>query len=161
MSEFEDRLKRAIERGEKRNESRRNAERQAALSEEDARELHSRLRLSLSEYIEQCLKKVPHHFPGFQYETLFGEQGWGGACVRDDLDLTRGKRQNVYSRLEMTVRPYSSVGVLELAAKATIRNKELFNRTQFEKLQDVEESDFQELVDIWILEYAEQFSATT
>lgn len=159
MSEFEERLQRAIQRGEKRNESKRQAAEQAAMSEEQCRELHQQLRLKVSDYIGQCLQKLPNYFPGFQYETLFGDKGWGGACVRDDLDLTGGKRRNLYSRLEMAVRPYSSVHVLELTAKATIRNKELFNRSHYEKLAEVNEEDFRELVDLWIVEYAEQYSA--
>ena len=160
MSDFEDRLKRAVERGEKRNVAKRRAAQQAAMSEEQCRELHSQLRLRLSDYIEKCLQKIPNHFPGFQYETLFGDQGWGGACVRDDLDLTGGKRKNLYSRIELAIRPFSSVRVLELAAKGMIRNKELFNRTHYEKLSEVEEDDFRELIDLWIVEYAEQYSAS-
>ncbi len=159
MSEFEDRLKRAIERGEKRNEAKRRAAETAAMTEEQCRELHGKLRLRLSEYIAQCLQKLPNHFPGFQYETLFGEQGWGGACVRDDIDLSSGKRRNLYSRIEMAIRPYSPLHVLELTAKATIRNKELFNRHHYERLSEVSEEDFRELIDLWIVEYAEQFSA--
>ncbi|MBI1248540.1 hypothetical protein GC197_11960 [bacterium] len=160
MSDFEDRLKRAVERGEKRSDAKRRAAQQAAMSEEQYRDLHSQLRLRLSDYIEKCLRKIPNHFPGFQYETLFGDQGWGGACVRDDLDLTKGKRQNLYSRIELAIRPYSSVHVLELAAKGMIRNKELFNRTHYEKLGEVEEEDFRDLIDLWIVEYAEQYSAS-
>ncbi|MEW4454875.1 hypothetical protein AB1L30_19570 [Bremerella sp. JC817] len=159
MTDFEDRLKRAIERGEKRSEAKRHAEQAAAMTEEECRELHSRLRLKISDYIETCLQKLPNHFPGFQYETLFGDQGWGGACVRDDLDLTGGKRRSLYSRLELAIRPYSSVHVLELTGKGTIQNKELFHRNHFEKLAEVDEHDFRELIDLWIVEYAEQFSA--
>jgi len=36
-----------------------------------------------------------------------------------------------------------------LAAKGTIRNKEVFNRNYFEKLQDVDLGEFMELVDAW------------
>lgn len=160
MSDFEDRLKRAIERGETRSESKRRAAEEAAMSDEECRELHSRLRLKISDYIEKCLQKLPNHFPGFQYETLFGDQGWGGACVRDDLDLSGPKRRNLYSRLELAVKPYSSVRVLELVGKGMIRNKELFHRNHFEKLSEVEEADFRDLIDLWVVEYAEQYSAT-
>ncbi|RCS40626.1 hypothetical protein DTL42_24970 [Bremerella cremea] len=159
MSDFEDRLKRAIERGEKRNDMKRRAAAEAALSEEQCRELHGSLRLKLSDYIAQCLEKLPNYFPGFEYETLFGDKGWGGACVRDDIDLGSGKRRNLYSRLEMAIKPYSSVHVLELVAKGTVRNKELFNRSHFEKLSEVNEADFRDLIDLWIVEYAEQYSA--
>ena len=63
--------------------------------------------------------------------------------------------------LEMTVRPYSSLHVLDLAAKGTIRNKEVFNRNYFEKLSEVDPDTFAELIDLWVLEYAEQFAATS
>ena len=79
----------------------------------------------------------------------------------DDLRVARGRRQgNDYSRLEMTVRPYSEMHVLDLAAKGTIRNREVFNRNYFEKLQDVDLDKFIELVDIWVLEYAELYAAS-
>jgi len=161
MAEFEDRLKRAIERGEKRSVSKQRDAEAAALSEEQCRDIHGAMRLKLSEHIEACMQQLPNHFPGFQYETLFGEQGWGGACFRDDIELTGGKRRNLYSRLEVAIRPYSSVHVLELVGKGTIRNKELFNRNNFEKLGDADENDFRDMIDIWIVEYAEQYSAST
>jgi len=61
--------------------------------------------------------------------------------------------------LEMTVRPASALHVLELAAKGTIRNKEVFNRNYFETLQDVDLEKFLELVDVWVVEYAESYAA--
>ena len=51
-------------------------------------------------------------------------------------------------------------GQTELNAKATIRNKEIFNRKHFEKLTEVSLDTFRELVDAWILEYAEMFAAS-
>ena len=101
-----------------------------------------------------------HYFPGFQYETLYGERGWGGGCSRDDLRVSPGaKRRSDYSRLEITVRPFSPLHVLELSAKGTIRNKEVFNRTHFEQIEDVDATKFLELVDQWVLEYAELYAA--
>src|SRR5437899_2541827 len=121
--DFEQRLQKAIERGQRRGDAAARAAQQQALTEEELRQLHSRHRLQLSEHIEVCLQKLPNFFPGFHYETIFGERGWGAACSRDDIHMSRGQRTTDYSRLEMTVRPYSSVHVLDLTAKGTIRNK--------------------------------------
>jgi hypothetical protein len=122
--DFEQRLTKAIERGQRASEERAQAQREKAVSEEEFKRLHGQYRLRLSDQIEQCLRRLPDHFPGFRYETLVGDRGWGAAVSRDDLGLpSGGRRQNLFSRLEMTVRPMSSYHVLELAAKATIRNK--------------------------------------
>jgi hypothetical protein len=59
----------------------------------------------------------------------------------------------------MTVRPYSSLRVLELAAKGTILNKELLNRQHYEPVGDADLAKFLELVDGWALEFAELYSA--
>ena len=59
----------------------------------------------------------------------------------------------------MTIRPFSSVHVLDLAAKGTIRNKEVYNRSHFEKLNEVDTDNYVELIDLWVLEYAELYSA--
>jgi hypothetical protein len=159
---FEDRLHKAIERGKRRSEARRSEAEAQALSEEELKRLHSSYRLRISEHIEKCIRQLPNYFPGFRLETLYGERGWGIACSRDDLRVSGDKRRaNDYSRLEMTVRPASSLQILELAAKGTIRNKEVFNRNYFEKLQDVDLEKFMELVDVWVVEYAELYAAKT
>jgi hypothetical protein len=158
---FDDRLRHAIERGHKRSEAAAREAAAKALTEEEYRRLHSELRLGLSEYIESCLQRLPNFFPGFQYETMYGDRGWGGACFRDDLRIARGSRTTVYSRLEVTIRPYSTLHVLDLAAKGTIENREAFNRNYFEELQTAEESKFRELIDAWVLEYAEMYAAKT
>ena len=158
--EFERRLQKAIQRGQRRNEVRSQEAQLQQLSEEELKRLHVQYRLQLSEHIEQCLRQLPQHFPGFEYDTIYGERGWGAACRRDDIRMTGGRRSNDYSRLEMTIRPHSSSQVVELAAKATIRNKEVFNRTHYEKIEDADAAKFIELVDIWVLEYAEMYAAT-
>lgn len=157
---FEDRLHKAVERGKRRSEARKREAASRALSEEELKRLHSNYRLQLSEHIEECVRQLPNFFPGFRLETLYGERGWGAACSRDDLRVAGGRRQeNDYSRLEMTVRPYSAMHILDLAAKGTIRNKEVFNRNFFEKLADVDLDKFVELIDVWVLEYAELYAA--
>jgi hypothetical protein len=156
---FDDRLKAAIERGQRRGDAAAQDAAARAMTEEDFRRLHSQVRLALSDHIEACVKRLPNYFPGFQYETMYGDRGWGGACSREDLRLSRGVRSNEYSRLEVTVRPYSSLHVLDLAAKGTIRNKEVFNRNFYEPLAEADEEKFRQLIDAWVLEYAELYAA--
>ena len=157
---FDDLLKKAIERGQQLGVDRARQEQAQSWSEEECRRRHSQLRLSLSEYIETCVKRLPDFFPGFRYETMYGEHGWGGACSREDLRLSGGSRSNDYSRLELTIRPYSpGLRVVELSGKGTIRSKELFSRSFFEPVQEAEEPKFKQLIDAWVLEYAEQYAA--
>ncbi len=157
--DFEHRLQKAIERGHKRKQAEQHEARRRELTEQEIKSLHTQYRLLLSEHIENCVKKLANHFPGFQYETLYGDRGWGGACNRDNIELSSGRRMNQFSRLEMTIRPYSSASVLELTAKGTIRNKEMFNRVHYEPIPDVDPQDFIELIDLWVLEYAELYAA--
>jgi hypothetical protein len=157
--DFDQQLQKAIQRGHRRHDAREEAQRRAALTEEEYKRLHGQLRLHLSERIEECMRRLPNHFPGFRYETMFGDRGWGAACFRDDLRLERGPKASDYSRLEMTVRPYSALHVLELAAKGTVRNKEVFSRTFFEPLSEADVDKFLRLVDAWVLEYAEMYAA--
>ena len=92
---------------------------------------------------------------------MFGDRGWGGACFRDDFQ-PGGGRQSTYSRLEVTVRPYTTnLHVLDLAAKGIIRNREVYNRNFYEKLEEVDIEKFRHLVDAWVLEYVEQYAART
>jgi hypothetical protein len=106
--DFRERLEDAIQRGERLGEARQRAQAQRTMNEEELKRLHSQYRLELSERIENCLRPLPQYFPGFRYETLVGDRGWGAAVSRDDLQLEAGKRTNLFSRLEMTVRPFSS-----------------------------------------------------
>ncbi len=158
--DFEQRLKKAIERGQRRGDAQTLADAARTVNEEELKRLHSQYRLELSEHIEKCIRSLPQHFPGFQVETIFGERGWGAACRRDDLRLfSRGQRENYYSRLEITVRPYSPLRILELCAKGTVHNKELLNRQYYEPVADADPAKFLELVDAWILEFAELYAA--
>ncbi len=159
MSDFQQRLEKAIQRGQRVHDARQREKMQAALGEEELKRMHTQYRLELSEHIETCLRQLPQHFPGFRYETLLGDRGWGGSLSRDDLSLADGRRVNLFSRLELGVRPFSSSHVLELTAKGTIRNKEIYNRTQYQLLAEVDIDTFRELVDRWILEFAELYAA--
>lgn len=158
---FDERLRDAIERGQQRRAKQELAERERALSEEELKRLHSQYRLRLSEEIEHRLKELLNYFPGFQTETIYGDRGWGGACFRDDFKPgARGRQESNYSRLEMTIRPLSSYHVLDLAAKGTISNKEVFSRNYFEKTAEADTAKFIELINAWILDYAELYAAS-
>jgi hypothetical protein len=159
--DFQNRLQRAIERGQRSKDAEARRAAAEALNEEECKRLHSDYRLNLTEHIEWALRQLADQFPGFQYENVVGERGWGGAIVRDDVSLGRNrKRGNLYSRLEIVVRPYNKYHVLDVAAKGTIRNKESFNRNQFQLLGEAELDTFQEMIDHWVLEYAEDYSAS-
>ena len=157
--DFQQRLEKAIQRGQRSHDAAAQSRAEQAIGEEELKRLHSQYRLQLSDHIEQCLRQLPQHFPGFRFETLVGSRGWGAAISRDDLSLADGRRENLFSRLEVVVRPFSTSRVLELAAKGTIRNKEIYNRNQYQLLSDVDIANFRELVDRWILEYAELYAA--
>jgi len=157
--DVQERLQSAIQRGEKRGERHEEAARQTQLTEEELKRLHTKYRLSMSEHIERAIEGVAQHFPGFRKETLYGEVGWGAACWRDDLIVDAGKRSNLYSRLEMTIRPPSSYHVLDLKGKGTVANKEHFNRTHFVPLQEVDEDEFMRLIQTWVIDYAEFYAS--
>ena len=157
--EFDERLQRAIQRGQRASEVAQQTAREEAWSEDELRRRHTQYRLQLSEHIEVCLAKLPQYFPGFQYETVFGDRGWGAACRRDDVRLEAGRRSSDYSRIEITVRPFSNYHVLDLSAKGTIRNKEVFNRNHYEKIFRADPQKFQEIIDLWVIEFAELYSS--
>ncbi len=151
---FEDQLKKAITRGSRSNEQAKEAERLKKLSQEELKNIYNGFRLQLSEHIEQNLEKVVNLIPGFRYETVYGERGWGGAISRDDV--LRGG--TFYSRLEITVRPFSDANLLAIIGRGTIRNRELLSWNHFSELENVQLNSFIEQIDSWILQYVEQFS---
>lgn len=160
--DFEDRLEQAIERGQRSRNARAQAEHQKTLSEEELRNLHSSARLNLSEHAETLLKKLADHFPGFRFETVVDEDGWGARISRDDVNLGAGGRANQYSRFQILVKPFSEKAkIVEVVAKGAIRNKELLNRSHFQFLAEFDEDRYKEVIDLWALEFAEQFSSTT
>lgn len=158
--EFEKRLERAVERGKQSRDAQQQRETAAALTEEELRNLHSKCRLELSEHIDECLHRLADHFPGFQFQSIVGEEGWGGKISRDDVGLSGSRgAATFYSRLEMVIRSFSTAQIVELSAKGTIRNKEIFARNHFQFLNQVDLDSFRELIDLWVLEYAEQYSS--
>jgi hypothetical protein len=158
--DFKQRLAKAIERGERTGDARARAEAQRQLDEQEMRRRHGEYRLDLCEHVEQCLKTLPEHFPGFRFETVLGDRGWGAAVSRDDLAVNpQHGRTSLFSRLEVLVRPVSEYFVLELVAKGTIQNKEVFHRTHYQRLAEVDLAAFTKLIDLWVIEYAELYSA--
>ncbi|MAT16126.1 MAG: hypothetical protein CMJ46_12755 [Planctomyces sp.] len=157
--DFDHRLKRAISRGQFAKTSRvREAEMQK-LNEEELRNLHTQARIELTDHIEACLRKLVDHFPGFQYSSVLDADGWGAKIRRDDLDLSGGRRNQQYSQLQLLINAYNAVHVIELNIKGTVRNKEVISRRHFQQLQDLDIQSFSELIDLWVLEYAEKYAA--
>jgi hypothetical protein len=157
--DFRARLQKAAQRGQQARDARRSEAEARAMSEEECRRLHTGFRLPLSEHIERCLRELADRFPGFQIQTVVDESGWGAVVSRDDVGLVDGRRGSFFSRLQMVVSPYSKYHVLELAAKGTVRNKETFSRNHYQRLSDADEESFRELVELWVLDYAELYAA--
>lgn len=157
--DFEKRLERAIERGQHQGDLQARQDAERKLGEVELKQLHTKYQLELSEHIEICLRKLADHFPGFRFNTATDERGWGATIARDDLLVEDGRRANSFSRLEMVISPFASVHILELRAKGTIRNKELFRRTRYQMLAEADPESFQQLIDMWVLEYAELYAA--
>ena len=162
--DFESRLSQAIERGEKTREARAQARERKALSEEELKNLHSSVRLELSEHIETGLQQLADHFPGFRFETVVSEDGWGARVTRDDVSLSRsssGRRSaTLYSRFQILITPFSQQAkILEAHVKGTIRNGEIQNRNSFQFLAELDRDRFRDVIDQWVLEYAEKFAA--
>lgn len=159
---FEQRLERAIERGQRKRSADERDRAARAMTEDEFKNLHSKSRLELSEHIEACLRRLPEYFPGFDFETVVGTEGWGAKISRDDVAQSAGKGlTRLYSRLEMLIKPYSPSHIVELIARGAIRNKEVLSRSHFQMLDQLDIEAFSDLIDQWVLEYAEKFSART
>jgi hypothetical protein len=160
VMDFNKRLERAIVRGEQTRDEQLRRRHEQLMSEADLKTLHSRFRVELSERIEDCLQRLAEHFPGFRFETIVSEDGWGAKVSRDDLELRGGgRKENRYSRLELLIRPFSTARIIELAAKGTIHNKEVVSRTHYQFLSQADVDSFAELIDLWVLEYAEKYAS--
>jgi|SRR4051794_1916734 hypothetical protein len=156
---FRERLQRASERGKQVREAQLNEAAAKALSEEECRRRHSQYRLALTEHIESCLSEMAENFPGFRFETIVDESGWGAAVSRDDIRMEGGRRGSYFSRLQLVVSPYNTYHVLDIAAKGTVRNKEMLSRNHYQRLADIDLQSFRELIEQWVLDYAELYSA--
>jgi len=157
--DFKERLHRATERGHQAKDAKAREQAAQALSEEECRRLHSSYRRELTDHIEPCLQQLADNFPGFNFETIMDEKGWGAAIRRDDLAIKAGRRDNLFSRLVLTISPFSDYHVLDLIAKGTVRNKENFSRKHYQLLKDADLDSFKQLIEQWTLDYAEQYAA--
>ena len=113
----------------------------------------------MSEHIEQCLRELGENVPGFRFETIVDDSGWGAAVSRDDMAVVDRRRDSLFSRLKLVISPANKYHVLELVAKGTVRNKECFTRSHFQRLDEVDEDSFRELIELWVLDYAEIYAA--
>lgn len=159
MSDFEERLQRAIDRGQKFRETEESGPAAGAIPEDELRMRHSELRNDLTEHIEKGLRRLCDHFPGFEFSTVLNEKGWGARITRDDINLKAGTSRSEYSRLEILIRPFSDAHILEIATKGTIRNRESLNRSNFRFLSDATIDVLRQMIDSIVLEFAEQYSA--
>jgi len=156
--DFEDRLEQAIARGTRARVARTQQQAATAMSAEEYKRLYTQYRLELSECIEQSLRKMADLMPGFVLQNMVSD-GWGAGIRRDDFSVAaRRPRENLFSRLEIMVRPMNSYNVLDLSAKGTVRNKEVFQRDHYSKLDEVDMEVFRQLVQQWALEYAELYT---
>lgn len=159
--DFDARLQRAIERGEKAKEVRGRVAEAEKLTTEELKALHSTYRLEMTEHVEDTLKKLADHLPGFEYQAVYSEDGWGARLVRDELYLEPGsKAETHYSRLEVLVTPFSPSAIIEVTVKGTVRNREMLNRKHYQRLAEVDLNAFKELIDQRILEFAEVYTAS-
>ena len=160
--DFHDRLQRAVQRGEqRRSESARNQALEQ-LSEEESKALHAQARAELSDHIESNLKHLAETFPGFEFQTVLSNDGYGAKVRRDDLRSRGGRPMtHEYSHLELLVRSYSSARILEVVCRGAIANKEVLSRSAFQFLNQLDLDSLQQQVDQWVLEYAERFAAGT
>jgi len=157
--DFRQRLQKAAERGQRARDAKLREAAAKALSEEECRRLHSQYRLPLCEHIEKCLRELADNCPGFRVQAIVDESGWGAEAVRDDIGVVAGRRDNFFSRLQIVVRPYNKYHVLDLVAKGAVRIKETFSRNHYQLLDGAEIDRFNELVELWVLDYAEMYAA--
>ncbi len=158
--DFNQRLQRAVERGQSRRDAEIKAQSQAKLTEEQFRALHSQSRLEISDHFEAGLRKLADTFPGFSFQTVATPDGFGAKISRDDLRSRGGKPMtHEYSHLEFVIRSYSPRHLLEISCRGAIANKEVLQRTHYQVLDRLDPDTLREQVDHWVLEYAEKFAA--
>ena len=158
--DFEDQLEKAIQRGQQRITKREQDLKKKSLNADEMKHKHNDFRLHLSEHIEKTLKSLAERFPGFEYEIIYGTKGWGGAIHRQDLTRGRdGRAGSFFSRIELSVRPHNDYNVVNIAGKGTIADKELFSWNHFEDIDEATFEAFEEKLNNWMIQFAEQFAA--
>ncbi len=156
--DFQKRLERAINRGRQAADAEGAEAAAAAQSEEDLRNLHGKLRLDLSEHVEQVLRAITVQVAGFQFKSVIGAEGWGARISRDDVVRLGAKRETTYSRFEMVVKPFSDAHIVEVATKGTIRNRETLKRNHYQFLNEADIDSLKNTIDLWALEFAEEYA---
>lgn len=159
--DFKKRLESAIERGREVADRKASDERVREQTEEELRERHSEYRLGLCERIEKTINQLADHFPGFRAESVYDDDGWGSAAYREALHIESGRRTTRFSRFEIVVRPCSELLVLDIKGKGTVNNREVFKRSHYCKLADVELADFEQCIEAWSLHFAEIYASTS
>ena len=53
----------------------------------------------------------------------------------------------------------SRIVLMNLKGKGTIKNSEFFNRSLFRNIDEVDITEFEQVIDAWTIEYAEQYAA--
>jgi hypothetical protein len=160
MTEFEDQLKKAIERGHRMHEARQAEKRADRMTADQLKIRHNEFRLPLSDRIEKALRSMAHQLPGFEYENIYGDRGWGGAVSRDETVIQGGQRRSVYSRLELAVKPLSDLKLVDITGKGTVRNREIFTRQHHRPIDEADLDEFTEAIDRWVLEFAQLYAAS-
>ena len=158
--DFSKRLESAIERGKRTAEHKASLDRQQEQTEEQLRQHHSEYRLLLCERIEQAMNQLADHFPGFRSEAVYDEDGWGSACYREYLQIEDGRRRTQFSRFEIVVRPCTDLLVLDIKGKGTVNSREVFNRSHFAKLSELQIEDFEQCIEAWSLQFAETYASS-
>lgn len=156
--DFRDRLRQVTQKGATARAEKAFADAAEAATEEELKRRHSQHRLALTDHIETRLKELADGLPGFKVETVMEERGWGAAVSRDDAGRSGRKADNLYSRLELVVSGFNEFHVVDVAAKGAIRNKETYSRTHYQAIAEFDEAEFKELIDRWVLDYAEQYA---
>lgn len=157
--DFSKKLESAIHRGKQVAEQKATDQREREQTEGELRERHREYRRALCEQIEETINQLADHFPGFRAESVYDDDGWGSAAYRENLHIEGGRRSTRFSRFEIVVRPCSELLVLDIKGKGTINNREVFNRSHFAKLAEVQLADFEQCVEAWSLQFAEMYAA--
>lgn len=157
--DFGQRLQKAVERGRKQSAAAAQDQVRSQLTEEELRTLHAQARVELSDHIELCLQQVAQQFPGFDFQTVLNPEGFGARIARDNIRGRRGTMNREYSHLELIVKSFSPARILEVVCRGAIANKEAVNRNQFQRITELDLDTFKQLVDQWVLEYAEKYAA--
>ncbi len=158
--DFTSRLQKAVDRGRRQSDAAARDAAQSALTEEQLRTLHATARVELSDHIEACLRAVTEQFPGFDFQTVVNPDGFGARIARDMVRRREGLTTREYSHLELIVRSYSPTRILDVVGRGTIQNKEVLQRSQFQKLGELDLDTLKHQIDQWVLEYAEKYAAT-